>query len=460
MKKLGILVALALAPAGLAHAADAPATCVNISDFFTTSCPLSGGGLTLYGTIDMGVMSQTHGVPFNGDFPNGVTELINKISNKSRTGLAPNGLSQSVIGVRGNIPAIDGWNVVFQAETGFDPMSLQLADGPRSLEHANGVSGLNQSSNGDSSRAGQPFNSQLFAGVSNPTFGTLTVGRMNTLTLDGVNAYDPMGGSYAFSVIGTSGATAGTGNTEDSRVNTGIKYRVNVGPLRAGLIYQVGDYEQGNGATEVFQAQVGGDYEPGGIGKFSADAIFSHLTNAVSLSALSAAQDAKYPGTLAATISDNTGEMLLAKYALGPVSVMGGYELIHFANPSEAQTGFHSLSGIPVVTADITNTSYTHQKTLQVMWLGGRYAVTSQINVGAAYYHYIQGSYNTAYCSNNSSSKCAGTLDAYSMDVDYQVLPKLDTYAGVMFSQVNGGLSNGYLFRRTADPMVGARFRF
>jgi hypothetical protein len=29
-----------------------------------------------------------------------------------------------------------------------------------------------------------------------------------------------------------------------------------------------------------------------------------------------------------------------------------------------------------------------------------------------------------------------------------------------MFSQVNGGLANGYLNRRTIDPTVGLRFRF
>jgi hypothetical protein len=33
-------------------------------------------------------------------------------------------------------------------------------------------------------------------------------------------------------------------------------------------------------------------------------------------------------------------------------------------------------------------------------------------------------------------------------------------YAGFMFSQVNGGLANGYLNRNTIDPAVGLRFRF
>ena len=49
---------------------------------------------------------------------------------------------------------------------------------------------------------------------------------MTSLTLDGVIAYDPMGGSYAFSALGYSGSYAGFGDTETNRANTGVKYRV------------------------------------------------------------------------------------------------------------------------------------------------------------------------------------------------------------------------------------------
>ena len=71
-------------------------------------------------------------------------------------------------------------------------------------------------------------------GVSNPTYGTLTVGRVTSLTLDGVISYDPMGGSYAFSALGYSGSYAGFGDTETNRANTGVKYRVNFKNFRGG----------------------------------------------------------------------------------------------------------------------------------------------------------------------------------------------------------------------------------
>jgi hypothetical protein len=51
-------------------------------------------------------------------------------------------------------------------------------------------------------------------------------------------------------------------------------------------------------------------------------------------------------------------------------------------------------------------------------------------------------------------------LDAVSFLADYTFAPKFDVYAGVMFSEVNNGLSNGYLYHTSVDPMAGLRFRF
>ena len=80
-----------------------------------------------------------------------------------------------------------------------------------------------QNTNANSSRAAQWDNSLGYLGLSSKTFGTLTFGREYSLTLDGVNAYDPMGGSYAFSPIGWSGKVPGAGSTEDTRPNTRVQ---------------------------------------------------------------------------------------------------------------------------------------------------------------------------------------------------------------------------------------------
>ena len=62
-------------------------------------------------------------------------------------------------------------------------------------------------------------------------------------------AYDPFGGAYAFSLIGTSGTVEqGTGETETARENTAFKYLLNYNGLRASAIAQVGGWSDGNGA--------------------------------------------------------------------------------------------------------------------------------------------------------------------------------------------------------------------
>jgi predicted porin len=171
---------------------------------------------------------------------------------------------------------------------------------------------------------------------------------------------------------------------------------------------------------------------------------------------------AKFPGTIAATISDETSVMLLAKYTYNQIKLFSGFEEITFANPHDPQlTGFTDIAGIPVAAANITNTAYTNHRIMQIAWVGARYAFSDTFDVGAGYYHYNQPSYNTFSCDSAAiSSKCAGTMNAYSIDADWRFAKKFDVYAGVMYSKVNGGLANGYLYTSNLAPTAGLRFRF
>ena len=135
---------------------------------------------------------------------------------------------------------------------------------------------------GNSSRAGQFYNGAGYAGISSTTFGTLTAGRVNSLTLDGVIAYDPMGASYAFSPIGYSGVDLGAGDTEDARYSTAVKYRVDYGMFRAAGIYQFGGYELDNSTTSAWGVQLGGDFNIP-FGKLALDAIYTKDNDAVSI---------------------------------------------------------------------------------------------------------------------------------------------------------------------------------
>jgi predicted porin len=450
-----------------------PATCTSFEDFVVTSCPLTWNGITLYGTIDGGVTWRSHGAPFNGTSAVGVDYLIQKYSKGPRWDLAPNGLTNSNIGIKGKEPLAAGWDFIFDLQAGFDPYSLHLSNGPHSDFQNIGVPLTSQDSFADSSRAGQFYNSVGYLGVSSP-YGTLTVFRQNTLTLDAVFAYDPMSASYAFSPIGWQGITCGAGDTEDCRFSTSVKYRVDIGQFRVAALWQFGGYSLNNAATGSYQLQIGGDIANLAGGTLSLDAIGSYVQNAVSIGLAGNTLPAVLPQVLTATLSDDSSIMLVGKYSNGPFKLFAGYEFIRYAPPSNrfaAGTGFSDIAGDFVCAAcaaingtNINNTAFdAGNRLFQVFWTGVKYAVTANLDVIGAYYHYDQPAFGAPVnCSANAAAfaNCHGTFDAVSFAVDWQFAKKFDAYAGLMFSQNNGGLANGFLNRSSIDPTVGLRFRF
>src|ERR1700686_1607897 len=461
-------------PAATTKALSQPATCSSLEDFVATACPLTWNGITVYGTIDGGASWRSHGAPFNGTSAVGVDYLIQKYSNRPRWDLAPNGLTQSNIGIKGKEPLAPGWDFIFDLQAGFDPYSLHLANGPHSVAQNAGVPLTSQDSNADSSRAGQFYNSVGYLGVSSP-YGTLTVFRQNSLTLDAVFAYDPMGASYAFSPIGWQGITCGVGNTEDCRFSTAAKYRVDIGQFRVAALWQFGGYDLNNAATGSYQLQIGGDVTNLAGGTLSLDAIGSYVQNAVSIGLAGNTLPAVLPQVLTATLSDDSSVMLVAKYSNGPVKLLAGYEYIRYAppsNPYAAGTGFSDISGDFVCAGcaafnntNINNTAFNAgDKLFHVFWTGLKYTITDNLDVIGAYYHYDQPAFgapvNCAAAGGATPATCHGTFDAVSFAVDWQFAKKFDAYAGFMFSQVNAGLANGYLHPNSIDPTGGLRFRF
>ena len=218
-----------------------PATCSSPEDFVATNCPLTWNGITLYGTIDAGVSWRSHGAPFNGTSAPGVDYLIQKYSNHPRWDLGPNGRTQLKHRDQGERePFAPGCSLLSSTcRPGFDPYSLHICQ--RTVPWCSRMPGCrstNQTSGSDSSRAGQFYNSVGYLGVS--SYGTLTVFRQNTLTLDAVFAYDPMSASIAFSPIGWQGITCGVGDTEDCRFSTSVKYHVDIGQFRVAALWQFG----------------------------------------------------------------------------------------------------------------------------------------------------------------------------------------------------------------------------
>ena len=448
-------------------------------------CPLSYLGLTLYGQLDGGVGYSSHGTALNPAYPQGVAELISKASNGSRFQLVPNGLSQSNVGIKLREEILPGWAIVGDVNTGFDPYSLELANGPRSLVENNNLPINLQSANSDSSRAGQWDNTRAYVGVNNSTFGTLTVGRQYAFSADLVNSYDPMGGSYAFSMIGNSSTYVnGAGDTEVTRLNTSVKYQVAVNNFRAGAVWQFGGYEQGNGTNGAYQFDIGGDYAG-----FSVDGVYSYAKDAVALSNYSGVTTGSVGAIglpagvtlddLKATLADINAGIIGVKYTHGPFKLFGGYEYAQFSNPSDTYPGgFQTLGDFTVLPGAVTSNAFTNNKILQVAWVGAKYAIRNDLEVTGAYYYASQNTYlapgasaataclpntkilNGYHLQGAANSYCSGTLQAVSGLIDWRPLKRLDVYAGVMYSQAAGGLASGYLYTNNIAPTAGLRLSF
>ena len=253
MKQLAIALLVMAGAIECAHAADLGSTkaseppkpnCFSsVWDWLNTSvseCALSYAGFTLYGTLDVGYGYNTAGVNFGEWYDKGVFYTIQKTSVGVRWSRSSNALSASAVGAKMEEPIGGDWLLIGAAELNYNPFSLLPDNGPKSLVDNNLSPPTNQTANGDSSRAGQWDNSQGFVGVSSETYGTLTAGRMISLSNDAAFAYDPTR-SNAFSLIGNSGPFPRYGYPELVRVNTGLRYRLEFGNFRVAGLAQVGN---------------------------------------------------------------------------------------------------------------------------------------------------------------------------------------------------------------------------
>jgi predicted porin len=436
----------------------------------------------------MGVTWIQHSAPFAGTAGGPLDTLVSKNGGQgSYFGVGANQLSTSFIGLRGKQEIADNLYAVFNLQTLFNPASGMNASGTGSIAQNNGLPLQVTNSFGDSSKAGQMFNNVAYFGVSSPTYGTFTMGRQSALSSDLIVNYDPLSGSNSWSVITFQGANGGGGDTENRIYDNSLEYRVNVGPVRFAVEAQLRN--GGNSGTgNAFEGDIGFDY----MG-LSVDFLGGKIFDAVSSNILAVGvlpAVAIGSGQLATTISDNTVFQVGAKYTIGPWKIFGGYEHISFANPDNALNPGAFLQG-GFIAGTVNNCNFgaviagvgcvNNNKILQTAWIGARYAITPALDITGAYYHEWQNNFATAAATvtgcaalSSFSSQCAGTLDAVSLVVDWRFARHMDFYAGVMWSQVQGGLSNGFLVNNVGatvngtggnrssnfDPGVGLRYQF
>ncbi len=471
--------AYALALAGVsasAHAADLDLGSIKdpVPDTLTYQ------GVTIYGTVDVGYAYQTNGRPLGSvvsDLEYSPFTTTRNYTGQSISTLQANALEQSKIGVKIEEGIGFGWTAIGRLETGFDPITGMLSDGCSSFVQNANVPFSKQTSNADSGRCGQAFNSVAYAGVSNPAYGTLTAGRQDSFMLEGMRDYDPMALSYAFSLMGYSGTWGGSGSTQAARWDDSVKYVYQYGPVHAGAMYSDGGEDTGILGT-AYGFNVGGAYKG-----FSIDAVYTRENNAVNLLGSDNDPIAGLPANvLDATVTDNEAWAVMGKYVYdfgggfkdeGPGSKLtffAGYEHIDQSNGS-LPIGANAFTngGYEIYNNNPSHTSpyYTTPKELQMEWAGAKYEFGHGWSVTGGYYHVDQGAFvkygsscaaaqvsNSAPGNNTASKGCAGDYDQGSLLVDYAFNKHFDVYLGTTYAIVRGGLASGY--PGTANPDEGA----
>jgi predicted porin len=438
---------------------------------------LSLGGITLYGTVDIGYAYQSHGVPLSSQYVGGLeyqafTTTRNFAGSVST--VAESGLEQSKVGLRISQEVTDDLSLVARLETGFNPLSGQLTDACASLVTNSTRPQGSQTANADSSRCGQPFNSVLFGGVSSKQFGTLTVGRQNSLQLDQLVLADPQYLSYAFSFLGYSGFNGGAGSTQAARWDNSVKYVYQNGPVHVAGMYSTGGADIGL-LGKAYGANIGITYSG-----LSVDAVYQNEKGAVNLRSSFdnlGVDPIPTPG-LAAYMSNDTSYNLMARYTFefpnatkDKLTVFAGYSHIQKAHGDyepgvEAEGNYQLDIGINI------NDSAEYN----MEWVGARYQVMTNWNLSAAYYHITQNSWTIGLAPTgnqgigcvNAGLLCAGDFNEVSAVADYVFNKHYDLYAGVNWSEVTDGLANGFVgttvgtsgSENQVTVMLGARVKF
>jgi predicted porin len=438
-------------------------------------------GICVYGNFDMGLTYIQHSAPFAAVAGGPLDTLVSRNGGQgSYFGVGANQISTSFIGLRGKQEIGDSLYAVFNLQTLFNPASGMNANGTGSIAMNNGLPFNNlQNSFGDSSKAGQMFNNAAYFGITSPTYGTFTMGRQSALSSDLIVNYDPLSGSNSWSVITFQGANGGGGDTENRIYDNSYEYRVNVGPVR--LAAEIQAKNGGNSGTgNAFEGDIGFDY----MG-FSMDFVGGKIYDAIGSAPLGLGVGvnpsvAMGYGQVAVTVSDNTVFSVGARYTIGPWKFFGGYEHINFANPDNPlNPGAFLQAGL--IAGAVNNAAFPSDKILQTAWIGARYSITPALDITGAYYHEWQNTFATssttlAGCAalGSSSAQCSGTLDAMSLVVDWRFARHVDMYAGVMWSQVQGGLASNFIVNNTGttvqsvgankssnyDPGIGLRYQF
>ena len=229
-------------------------------------------------------------------------------------------------------------------------------------------------------------------------------------------------------------------------------------------------------------------------GKLSADVVFQHYNEAISvlnplLGPQSPTRHISRPrtasiqtpsqgrnlidpnNTLYGIVTDNNAIMVAAKYTWDPFKFYAGYEYIWQNNPSQplgvgaTDQGGYILSGVE-------DNNLDSEKLVQIWWTGAKYTYRSKTDVTLCLVstaaERLPYSARPARPQPVSAVSCAGTLNEVSLYADHHFTKRFDGYVGVAYSYVTGGLAIAiphgpgvpYIYPTNFAPTVGVRFAF
>jgi predicted porin len=231
----------------------------------------------------------------------------------------------------------------------------------------------------------------------------------------------------------------------------------------------------------------------GGSGKFSADLVYQHYNQAISvLNPLLGPQSLSAPyqsttnsintnpiigtnliattNTVYGIVTDNNGVIVAAKYTWSPLKFFAGYEYIWQNNPSDplgvgaSDQGGYIMSGVE-------DNNLDSEKIVNIWWAGVKYAFDRKTDITLSWYEQRQNDFRLPpACSPTVGfrSSCAGTLNEGSLYTDHHFTRRFDGFAGIAYSYVSGGLAIAiphgpgvpYLHNSNFAPTVGGRFSF
>jgi len=460
--------AVAVVPAGPVLKGPAPAACDRINNFVATGdswafltdkCDITWNGLTFFGALDFGAGWMSHATELEKTMPQGQAYLGS--ANNQRYGgfrWMPGGLGYNQVGIKGAWKVFEGTSLIVNATTNFDPYTMSLLDGPRSLQRAWGKAAASyEYFNGDSSRAGQAFNNELYGGLKHDVLGQLTYGRHTSMIAETNGAFDPLNSAVAFSLLGYNGGLSSGGSTETGKLDNSLKYKGSYGPVYGGGMVTLGN-SQGVAAEGISYGFNGGIKYAG----LDLGAAYQHTTDAINMGVGS---NAAHKDWLSATLSDNDAFSVAAKYNWQQWTGFLGYSYIDQNNATDRKaydaagnTSYYNGNGYRYYFTSVTNASNPFPATrhFDVVWTGVNYAYNDKLTLTGAWYHANQARYGA------TAAQAAGRYDVISLLAQYKLNARMQVYVGNAYSAAVGGFSSTWTNNSKVNwnPMAGFRMTF